>query len=77
VRRALVLAAGLAAALALLACGGSEQDKLERGLTVDQEQAAPESARELGETATERSQQLEEKEERREDQLFEESQQGD
>jgi len=74
--RTLVLLVAFVASVTLCACGRSEQGELERGLTVDREEAAPESARELGETEAERQKQQLDEEQQREEKLVEESQQG-
>lgn len=74
--RSRVLLIALVGSIALCACGRSEQGELQRGLTVDQEEMAPESPRELEETEAERHKQQLDEEEQREKQLVEESQKG-
>ena len=49
----------LAAGVLLLGCGGDEESKMERGLVVDREEAAPGSAREYEMTEAERQRALE------------------
>lgn len=66
----------LAAGMALLAAGcGSEQSKMERGVVVDREVAAPESERELEMTEAERRAAEQAQDKKKEAQLFEESEQ--
>jgi len=55
----------LAAGLLLLGCGGDEKSKLERGLTVDQEEAVPGDAREFEMPAAAREQAIDEEDAKR------------
>ena len=68
------LIVSIGAAVLLAGCG-SDQDKMERGLVVDSEVAAPESAKELGMTEAERRAAEDAEEKAREARLFKESQQ--
>lgn len=61
--RTLARLTALLACVALLACG-SDESKMERGLTVDREEAVPGSAREFDMTEEERRQQEDEEEEK-------------
>ena len=72
--RAAAAAFALLAAVWLFGCG-SEQSKLERGIAVDREEAVPEAAGELGETAAERRERIEKEDEERENELFDAAQQ--
>jgi hypothetical protein len=53
-RRGFAWALAIGMALTLGGCGGSEESKMERGLVVDDEVAAPESDREMDMTEAER-----------------------
>lgn len=77
--RWLVLAFVLVLALAGLVAGGSlgcgsKEKEMERGLVVNQEEAVPESGKELEMTETERQAQEEHKMEKKESKEFDESQ---
>jgi hypothetical protein len=75
--RAAALLFALVAGVAWLGCGRSEQGELERGLTVDREQAAPDSNRELEEPEAKRNKQLDKEEDQRSEQLFDEAERQD
>jgi len=66
------LAIVLVAACFALACGGSQEDKMERGLTVDPEMAAPGTASEYDMTEAERRAKLEAEDRAKEIEEFDE-----
>ena len=55
-----------------LACGGSQEDKMERGLTVDREMAAPGAASEYDMTEAERQAKLDAEDQKKEIEEFDE-----
>jgi hypothetical protein len=67
------LAIVLVAACFALACGGSQEDKMERGLTVDQETAAPGAASEYDMTEAERQAKLDAEDQKKEIEEFDEA----
>jgi hypothetical protein len=58
----------------ILGCGGTEEDKMKRGLVVDAEEAAPGSASEFDMTEAERQAQIEREDEAKEDARFDAAQ---
>ena len=64
------LAIVLITACFVLACGGSQEDKMERGLTVDPEMAAPGTAAEYDMTEAERQAKLEAEDQKKEIEEF-------
>ena len=66
------LAIVLVAACFALACGGSQEDEMERGIAVDQEMAAPGTAAEYEMTEAERQAKLEAEDQEKEIEEFDE-----
>jgi hypothetical protein len=67
------LAIVLITACFVLACGGSQEDKMERGLTVDSEMAAPGTAAEYDMTAAERQAKIDAEDQEKESEEFDEA----
>jgi hypothetical protein len=66
------LAIVLITACFVLACGGSQEDKMERGLAVDPEMAAPGAAAEYDMTAAERQAKIDAEDQEKESEEFDE-----